>query len=267
MQTPFAMSFNTIASLYNSARPGYPGVLYSEIEKIKKFGCDSKILEVGAGPGTATIEIYKKWRSNMVAVEPGHKLIAIAEEKCSEFGKIKFVNNMFEDYKAVDLFDGILSATAFHWPDKNVKYKKAYELLKNDGILAVYWNNYSRSENKIFDRIQKVYEKHHPAITDFRDFRIQVAERIKQKSDEISKSGWFTLVKHFDFSYDKTFTSQEYINLLKSFSGNSTIEKSEIDIFYKKILEIIESNGGAITLPVIVNLEVAKKNLDYIKLN
>lgn len=33
----------------------------------------------------------------------------------------------------------IYSAQAFHWLDKNIKYKKCHELLKDNGYLVLFW--------------------------------------------------------------------------------------------------------------------------------
>ena len=35
----------------------------------------------------------------------------------------------------------IYSAQAFHWIDKDIKYKKCYELLKDKGYLVLFWYN------------------------------------------------------------------------------------------------------------------------------
>ena len=62
------ISFDNIAKIYENARPGYPNEVYEEIEKHFTFGAYSKILEIGAGDGKATLEMYNRWNSHFTVL-------------------------------------------------------------------------------------------------------------------------------------------------------------------------------------------------------
>jgi trans-aconitate methyltransferase len=55
----------------------------------------------------------------------------ILRDKCADYSNVTIDVASFEEWKCnEDLkFDLIYSAQAFHWIDKNIKYKKCYELL------------------------------------------------------------------------------------------------------------------------------------------
>ena len=76
-----AASFDNIAKIYGNARPGYPREVYEEIEKYFTFGPGSKILEIGAGDGKATLEMYKRWNSHFTVLEPGLNFYKLLQRK------------------------------------------------------------------------------------------------------------------------------------------------------------------------------------------
>ena len=52
----FNASFDVFANNYHSVRPGYPVLLFEDIKEQCGIGSDSRLLEIGAGSGIATIE-------------------------------------------------------------------------------------------------------------------------------------------------------------------------------------------------------------------
>ena len=55
----FNASFDVFAEDYHSVRPGYPPALYGDIKKLCGIGSTSRLLEIGAGSGIATVELAK----------------------------------------------------------------------------------------------------------------------------------------------------------------------------------------------------------------
>lgn len=49
--------YSPAAEAYNKGRPRYPEDLIHQVAEIAQLSTDSKILEVGCGPGTATVGI------------------------------------------------------------------------------------------------------------------------------------------------------------------------------------------------------------------
>jgi len=136
-------SFDSIANIYDKVRPGYPQQLYLDISQAKVFNKNMTILEIGSGTGKATIEILNYFNAKVIALEPSRECYEIIKNKTINYSDLKIENTTFEKYDNKNiLFDGVFSATSFHWTDAYVKYINAYNLLKNDGLLVLYWNNY-----------------------------------------------------------------------------------------------------------------------------
>ena len=158
-------SFDKIAGIYKDVRPGYGSGVYTAVAAEKKFGKNSELLEIGCGTGIATKEIADFWGAGITALEPGENLIAAKKNLCN-YKNIKFVNKRFEDFESDSLFDGIFCATAFHWLDPDVKYEKAASLLKDDGILAVYWNNFGIQDTEMQIAIDNLYAEYNTHVYD-----------------------------------------------------------------------------------------------------
>ncbi|MBN1646408.1 MAG: class I SAM-dependent methyltransferase [Spirochaetales bacterium] len=255
----YAASFDKVASLYDLGRIGYPEEIYETIDLYTNLNEDSTILEVGCGSGIATQEIYNKWKANIIAIDPGKSLLEIANAKSASNKRIQHVNTDFEHYDSAGPVDAIFSATAFHWTDPEIRYRKSSVLLKNNGFLVLYWNNCGLADGNVFYDIQKMYDQYHPDGNPEKDVRLIQRETIQARKDEIEESGYFALKVHHEYIYSIILNSAEYINLLKSFSNNASKPQQELSRFYDEIYSYIQSMNDRISLKINVNLEIAGK--------
>lgn len=253
-------TFDKVANIYSQVRPGYPNELYTKVSKFKTFKQDSLLLEIGAGHGIATEEVNSYWNPNIIAIEPGEKLFELSHQKLSIYPKIQVEKCSFEKFESSIKFDGIYSATAFHWINQSIKYKKAFQLLNDDGLLFLFWNNYSLKNERVFHQIQNIYHNFHPQGRGKKDIRILQKEKIQSRRQEIEESKYFKLLNHDVFIHSMIYTAEMYVKLLQTFSPNS-LPKNEIEPFYNKIKEFIFSNGDEIELEIVVNLEIAVKDI------
>jgi SAM-dependent methyltransferase len=250
-----ALHFDTHSKIYNDVRPGYPNEIYETISKYKLFNKNTNILEVGSGNGIASQEIYNKWQPKLALIEPGDNLCNILKDRFDKNNDIKICNTSFEEYTNEIVFDAIFSATAFHWCSIKTKYKKAHKLLKDDGLLILYWNNYGIEDEKISEEIQSVYAKHGKGINDGKSaYEIQM-EKIRNRKMEIEESGYFKILEHKIIKTVKEYDGNEYIKLVKTFSDHIKLD----DEFFKEIRSIVIKNGDKIGVRIIVNLEIAEK--------
>jgi len=257
--TSDGLSFETVSSIYNEARPGYPKELYDDISRIKKITSQSMILEIGSGHGIATKEISEKWYCSIVAIEPGIELIDIAKKRLVGKKKIQYENCTYEQYKKdTAKYDAIFSATAFHWLDQDIKYTKSYDLLKDDGVLVLYWNNFGIADTRIEEEIRGIYKKHKFGINS-KDAKSLQDEKIEKRRNEIIESGIFELAMHKIFSRNIGYSSELYIKLLNTFPDHSKANIKNIEGFYSEIRNVIVANNDYISVSVNVNLEIGKK--------
>jgi SAM-dependent methyltransferase len=247
--------FNNNAKIYDDIRPGYPDEVYEIISKHKIFNKNSNILEIGAGNGMASLEIYNKWSPKLALIEPGNILCELLYQKFNGNRDITIENTTFEKYQNKILFDAVFSATAFHWLDLAVKYKKTHEILKDDGLLIVYWNNYGIENNEAENKIQSIYTKYKESMNDGRSVYERQMEKIETRKKEINESGYFKIADHKIIKKVRKYTADDYIKLLKTFPDHSEMPGD----FFDEVKETIMGNRNAIDARIIINLEIAKK--------
>jgi SAM-dependent methyltransferase len=108
-------SFDGIADLYEAARPGYPPELFADLVTVSGIPQCGRILEIGCGPGTATVELARPGYS-VLGVEIGVEMTARARENCRAFPNVEIRTVAFEDWPLEpEAFDLVVSASAFHW--------------------------------------------------------------------------------------------------------------------------------------------------------
>lgn len=147
LDTKFRTTFNTTAHLYVEVRPGYPKELVQDVINLSALTEHSRILEVGCGTGKAT-QSFAEREYEMICLDIGADLIAVAREKLSGFPNVSFVEQAFEEWESDGKFDLVISATAFHWVDPKVRYLRASEALESGGSLAVLSNQHVRKPDK-----------------------------------------------------------------------------------------------------------------------
>ena len=134
------LAFDHVADVYDIGRPTYPDELYLTIAKRGNLDRHSNVIEVGAGTGQATVELVSLF-GKIIAIEPGERLATIARENCSQFDDVEIICSKFENWQANEIqCDAIVSANAFHWVDLELGLSKAREILKPNGILAIWWS-------------------------------------------------------------------------------------------------------------------------------
>src|SRR5882724_8335849 len=155
-------SFDEEALLYNKIRPRYPGALFSALMEITHLPLHAQLLEIGPGTGQATEPLAKRGY-NIVAVELGANLAAVARESLKNYPNVQVITGAFEDAEfSTESFDLVYSATAFHWIRPEVRFAKPYDLLKPGGHLAVIHTNHVSDEkgDEFFYATQPMYEKY-----------------------------------------------------------------------------------------------------------
>jgi SAM-dependent methyltransferase len=135
-QRRFGAVFDTVAVEYDRHRPTYPDELVDHACAIGGVAPGDRVLEIGCGTGQLTRTLVTRGL-HVTAVEPGENLIALAERHVEGPGSVEFVNHRFEDASPGGGFAVAFSASAFHWVDPDVSWRKVAQSLKPDGPLAL----------------------------------------------------------------------------------------------------------------------------------
>ena len=244
--------FNRVAALYDKMRPDYPAALYNHIFAYKEITNTSAALEIGIGTGQATRPILDTG-CTLTAVELGENLSAFAAEKFRSYPNFKVITAPFPDVPLPDnSFDLIYSATAFHWIPEETGYAKVFSLLKSGGIFARFSNHPApaKDNEQLHAALQKIYSED-KTMSPHSPNSAQTPETVSQ----IPLKYGFTDIKLHLYHRTRTFTSAEYIDLLRTYSDHN----SRPPEFHAKIAAAIDAYGGKINVFDTLDLQLARK--------
>jgi SAM-dependent methyltransferase len=125
--------FDTVAIEYDRHRPTYPDELIERAFQTGDLSAGDHVLEIGCGTGQLTRSLVARGLS-VTAVEPGPNLISLAEQVGPG---VEFVNRRFEDAELHEQFPAAFCASAFHWIDPDVSWRKVAGSLAPRGLLGL----------------------------------------------------------------------------------------------------------------------------------
>ena len=235
--TELKTTFNTAASLYEEVRPGYPEELIQDVVDFSGLNDHSRILEIGCGTGKATRSFAER-RYELVCLDIGSDLIAVARENLKKFPNVSFVTEAFETWKPETKFDLIISATAFHWVDPKVRYLKASETLTSNGHLAVFSNQHIRKEEGFFAEVQSLYDKYYLPLA---------TNRPTHATDFPGVDAFHSPIRRL-YPWMQTYSPEQYIKLLSTYSDHIALPDENKHHLFEGITNLIETKyGGQVT--------------------
>ena len=129
--------FDEVADEYDRTRPMYPDALVDRACEVAGLGYGDPVLEIGCGTGQLTRSLIARGL-RVTAVEPGGNLIRLAGQNLAGGGSVEFVNARFEDAVLPNgYFRAAFSASALHWVDPAVGWRKIAGALAAGGTLAL----------------------------------------------------------------------------------------------------------------------------------
>jgi SAM-dependent methyltransferase len=192
---------------------------------------------VGCGTGKATLPLAPRG-FHITCVEPGANLAAQARRNLARFEHVQIVESGFETWapsRASPPFDLVFAATAWHWVDPAVRYRRAWEMLSANGHLA-FWDArhvIPPGGDPFFAEIQEVYEEIGAAGPGPRGG--PAPGELPERRDEIEASGLFDVVDVRHFDWELTYDVDGYIDLLQTFSGHIAMEPWQRERLYGEI--------------------------------
>jgi SAM-dependent methyltransferase len=230
-----ARTFDTAAELYDRARPTYPDELFDHLLEVTGLSPGAKVLESGCGTGKASVSLARRGLS-LTCLEPGPALAAIALRNLRGLGA-RVEESSFEDWPPPkEPFDLVAAATSWHWLDPDRRTEIAARALRKGGWLAVWSSSHAQppDSDPFFDEIQEVYEEigeGHPKDTSTPGPAPADDEGLRAEMD----SPLFELVDVKPFLWETTYECEEYIDLLRTFSGHILMEDWQRDRLFSEI--------------------------------
>lgn len=251
-------TFTGDAELYDQARPCYPPALFDDLAHLAGTGGGCRVLEIGCGTGQATLPLAEQG-CQIVAVELGPELASVARRKLERF-PVDVLNSTFEDWPLLaDPFDLVIAATSFHWVDPLVRVTKSADALRLGGALAtIATRHVAGGTDEFFAQVQDCYARFNPPTME--DERLQETADIPKDGSEIERSGRFGPVTFRRHEYEKTYSTQQYLDVLRTYSGHRLLTPDNRASLLRCIGHLINTrHGGHITKRYMFELQVAHR--------
>jgi len=263
-KTIFNASFDVFAETYHSVRPGYPTQLYADIKDLCGLDRESRLLEIGAGSGIATVEITK-FGGKIVAIEPGSHLAAIAREQTKEYTNVEVREETFEDFQSPERFDAILAFTSFHWIKGEDKYQKILKLLNNAGNLVLVWNYFFQADSPVTVAVNRVYHELlsgvYPDQKGVHKVNEEVFSTLTLREQRVIQNPLFYPAFMRKYLVEYNYSAETYPKLLNTFPKIIVVKEEQRARFLQRISEVI-ARYGKISVPVLTSLIICKRK-DY----
>jgi SAM-dependent methyltransferase len=156
--------FDEVPELYDRVRPGYPDELFADLAAIIGTGDDGPVLEVGCGTGQATRSLAALGCS-VTAVEPGVGMAELARQRLAGLGNVHLERSTFEEWDDRGRrFDVLVAASAWHWVDPAVGWRRAHDLLRRGGWIALLGHVVVRrpGEPEVYGATTDLHERFSP---------------------------------------------------------------------------------------------------------
>jgi SAM-dependent methyltransferase len=255
-------TFDQVALLYDEARPRYPEALFEDIITLSRIPPDGCILEVGCGTGQASLPFARR---NYVihCVELGANLADVAQRNLLSYPNAKVTVGNFETLPIEsESYNLLMSATAFHWIDPAIRYKKTYNILKPNGAIALFWSKtvQTGASADFFEAVQKVYHQIAPNMAKQYLGLSHPDNMPTPVKDEIESSGLFKDVKVRKHLWTVNYDATTYINLLNTYSDHRSLDDITRTHLFRDIAYLINTQfDGSITKEYLAILYLAHR--------
>ncbi len=255
--------FDGVAEIYDRARRPYPPRLFDDV--FNYLGENPQeptavaAVEIGPGTGQATTQLLARGVT-VAAVEPGPRLAAILRDKFLGEQRLVVINERFEEVPLPEgIADLVLAATSFHWVDADVRYAKTLETLRDGGTLALIGTNQIASEvdRGYFAASQPIYDRFFPGET---APDLPGEDVTPPEVPELLANDAFEGVELFRYRWDQRYSTQEYADLVRSYSGTQQLPPFDREQFIDELSSFInEKFEGTVVRPLVLTLVLARK--------
>jgi SAM-dependent methyltransferase len=256
-------TFEAAALLYAEVRPGYPDVIFADVVSLSGIPSGGRILEIGCGTGQATVPLARRGY-HIMCVELGENLAAVAHRNLTSYPWVEVQTGDVEEWPLeAETFDLAVSATAFHWLDPEVAYRKVARTLKLGGARALFWNVHVHGDasGDFFEAAQEVYEREAPELVGAEDYKgLPRPDEVADRAGEIEGSDLFGRVITRRYRWDESYDAAGYLHVLNTYSGHRSLNDASRERLFRGISNLIENRfGGRIVKGYLTTLYVAHR--------
>lgn len=234
--------YSNVAHVYHQARPRYPKTLIHRAVELAQLPAQASILEIGCGPGIATVE-FAELGFSMVCLEPSLAACKLAQRNCSAYPNVEIINTTFEEWQLEPRrFNAILAATSMHWVSPEIRVQKSAEALQDNGSIIMLWNTPPHPNDEICHQLDEVYQTQAPSIPEFAGYgAIEIAQaNLKEIEQDFINSGLFQNFLSEQLVCHTTHSIDEYLTLLSTTSPYIKLESRQRASLFSGLRDVLE---------------------------
>jgi SAM-dependent methyltransferase len=220
-----AESFGSIARLYDRYRPAPAPAFVDELVALQP----AKVLDVGCGTGKVARALLDRGL-DVLGVELDPRMAEIAREHGVTVEVAAF--EAWDDRGRT--FDLITCGSAWHWIDPVRGWRKIARVLRPGGSVARFWNH-TEIEEPLRSALLEVFARVLPEVDHSSGRRRGVA-------------GEDPRVEHRSYPWERTYSADEWVALISTYSVNQTLEPSRLAELQRAVHETITAHGGTVTV-------------------
>jgi SAM-dependent methyltransferase len=235
------------AARYDRARPRYPDAL---IRRVIAASPGVEFLDVGCGTGIGARQ-YRAAGCTVLGVDVDERMAEVARRSGVEVELGKF-----EDWDPRGRsFDAVVAGQAWHWVDPVLGARKAAQVLRPNGLLALYWHVFdppSQVSNAFDEVLQRVAPD---APLQNPGFQLQQAN-VKRAVEGIRTAGGFGEPDQWRYEWQREYTREEWLDHLLTTGTLTLLAPEQLASVVEAVGTAIDSLGGGFTMQY-VTLAVA----------
>jgi SAM-dependent methyltransferase len=254
-------AFDRSAPIYQSARPACPAELFDDVIAATKITNRSELLEIGPGPGTATVELARRG-FRITALELGEELAEQARLNLASAPAVSVITSAFEPWQppAGRTYDLVYAANSWHWLDPELRWTKAADLLAPDGHLVIFGARHGFPEgfDPFFTEMQEVYVELGEALGDWPP--PPPRPTIGALIDEAAASGRFREVMRRMYVWPVRYDADSYLDLLDTFANHIVMEPAKPQRLQAEVRRLLaDRSDGLVTRHWISELAILRR--------
>jgi len=278
--------FDLVADIYDLYRPSYPEEMITDLTELSKISTGSSILEIGAGSGKATDCFLGSDKAmdcssssdeatdfslgsgeatdcssgsgyKMTCIEQGEHLVAKARDKYKDFKNVTFVCSPFQDWEVSDnKFDLAFAAQSFHWIPKPLGYKKIAKSLKENGVMALFWNKYINQGDSVSNELAALLREY-KVLSMIEEKGLQTFKH--RTIDGIATTNLFEETDVYQYPWKSEYTFNEFMNFISTGNGYISLDAQDKQVLSIRLMEIFSKNDYKINMNLNCVLFVVRK--------
>jgi trans-aconitate methyltransferase len=247
-----ARSFGAVARDYDRARPSYAAELVDDIVGLLP-GRD--VVEVGAGTGKATV-LFAARGLEMTCVEPDPEMAVVLAENTRLLPNVSVTVSSFEDFQPAGLYDGLLAAQSWHWTSREHRWAKAASMLREGGVIALFWNREQSHATPLLLAVADVYRQHglHDSNQQSPDLTPPAWPR-----DEMEQQPTLTDVEVRTYYSVHSYSTAAWLAYAASTSNLLILEPAKREAIYADVAKVIDDAGGVLEVHRRCDLYLARR--------